>query len=824
MNLPSFSFRIILGAIIIMMGVLALILALLSGSIHRDLVLNNTKTMMQEMISISAKERLKDLNQVSQDLGLALQSTPEFKRALKNKNYEKLIKLLNNQFHQYFVTAGVINLQQLVLFDRNLSLIMESTDGTVFFQNSADSICPEFFSRARKRIGSQRMKIIHDLCLYNKKPINLVAVPVGGLRLNGYIAVVTDPSHNFAGLENDLGMPVRLLQNDKEILYQSMLWPEREMYSLISSYSVKSNSNEDILTIFTEQNIEQLSASLYDARLKVFLITGLLTLFVIVLSIIIVRRSMLNPLTQFTDRLRHFNANQPNVIDDSKISGTKEIHEICEGFNYMANAQYKAQEADQQKSMFLANMSHEIRTPLTAIIGFSEKLYKDGKTAEWESLLERIILNSKHLYQLINDILDKSKIEANQLTIEMLNVSVASLIYEVDSLIGEKAISKGIKFDVTIDFPIPDTILSDPTRIKQILLNLCGNAIKFTEQGGISLRVSYYRDNIIFSIDDTGVGITAEQLNELFEPFTQADSSTTRKFGGTGLGLYISKQLVNKLGGEIQATSTPGEGSHFEVTLPVGKTVERWLTSKDEVLLQERTLETTVPELKGKILLAEDSPDNQRLVTLFIEETGASVEIACDGKQAVEKGLAEDFDLILMDMQMPEVDGIEAVRTLRHRSCTTPIAMLTANAMEENVVESEQAGANEFITKPINLDKFYCVLRKYLQEDNKPAKHALNQSMNNDRFNELFDMYINQLSGVISNFEVLLDRKDWETLKDELHRLKGTGGTFGFPEITEQCIEIEKRIKANQLAEAEQLIRVLNDNNRKICSEYEASH
>ena len=190
---------------------------------------------------------------------------------------------------------------------------------------------------------------------------------------------------------------------------------------------------------------------------------------------------------------------------------------------------------------------------------------------------------------------------------------------------------------------------------------------------------------MLFSIKDTGIGMAPEIIDKLFKPFTQADFSTTRKFGGTGLGLYISKLLSEKMGGNIKVSSQPNVGSHFEVLIPTGSKESRMLTSKDEILLNTDTNKTAIPELRGKILLAEDSIDNQKLISLFIEDTGVSVTIVNNGREAVEKGLAEEFDLILMDMQMPEMDGIEAVKQLRSAGCITPISMLTANAMKENI-------------------------------------------------------------------------------------------------------------------------------------------
>lgn len=716
MTLSNISIRTILAIITGVMGLFALFLALLSGDIHRDLVLNNQKNMMQDMISIAANERIKDLNQVSRDLGLALQSEKSFQLALKSKNKPKLISLLNNQFDQYFVTAGIIQLEQLVLFDNNISLIAESSKGAVFFEQKSKLKCSNLENRMRSRKGIQRMTVLNDLCLYEDKPINVVIVPVGGLRLKGYVAVVSNPTHNLTTLESNLGMPVKLLLNIERGIIQSSGWPDNISNYLVSSFPLENSSGLHILSILTAQNIGELAGKLQSTRLEVLLYAGLGTIVVLGLCVFIIRRTMLVPLIKLTDKLCHFNLAEAEKAEQLEIQGTKEIQSICAGFNSMSKSQHDSQKADYLKSQFLANMSHEIRTPLTAIIGFSESLYQNEKSKDTKSSLERIIRNGKHLHQLINDILDLSKIEANQLTIESIKVAVPSLMFEIDSLMAEKATNKGLKFNVLFNYPLPEFIISDPTRLKQILINLCSNAIKFTDAGKVELKVFYVEENnsLHFSVQDNGIGMNDKQIDGLFTPFKQADDSTTRKYGGTGLGLYISKLLSEKLGGDITVSSREDVGSLFEVSITAGDFGKNWVYSEKDILSTPNTSKVLIPRLSGNILLAEDNVDNQHLISFFIEKTGASVDVADNGKVAVEKALQGEYELILMDMQMPVMGGIEAIKKIREANCTTPVAMLTANAMKEDIQKSEEAGANSFLTKPINQNTFYATLLQYL--------------------------------------------------------------------------------------------------------------
>lgn len=719
-----------------------------------------------------------------------------------------MVKLLNNQFHQYFVTTGVIELKQIVIFDKSFSFLTESSEGTLFYKQRNKNDCSKVIDNAKARKGLSRVKVFQDLCLYENKPINIVIVPVGGLRLKGYIMIITDPSHNLKMLETNLGLPLRLNLTNNKNIFQSSVWPKEENKALISDYYLPNSFGVNVLSILTAQNISNLTSSLYKARLEVLVITGLVTILFFTVSVFVLRKYMLTPLNQLSYKLRHFKSSQPDVPKKIELIGTREIHELCEGFNYMADEQYKAQSSDQQKSQFLANMSHEIRTPLSAIIGFSETLYKNEKSKEGLASIERIIRNGKHLHQLINDILDLSKIEANQLTIENVKISLSDIIMEIESLMSEKARDKEIDFSVDYKFPLPEFITTDPTRLKQILINLCHNAIKFTEIGGVNLSVCFEEEsnNMRFLIKDSGIGMSAEQISGLFKPFTQADSSTTRKYGGTGLGLHVSKLLSEKLGGNITLSSMPNIGSLFEVKINAGEISGEWLNSKENIsLIQEKSI-ISIPKLAGNVLLAEDNIDIQELVSLYVGDTGASIEMVPNGKLAVEKALQNNFDIIFMDMQMPEMGGMEAIAELRKQKCTTPIVVLTANAMKEDQQKSEEVGANYFLTKPINQDEFYNTLAKHLHKSTKNVDGFSFKHKENDKIKRLVNVYTKRFPEMAARLELLIKDNDWDSLNLEIHKLKGSGSSFGFEDITKLCTNIELKIKNSDFNFAGELI------------------
>ncbi|MFN8944709.1 MAG: ATP-binding protein [Pseudobdellovibrionaceae bacterium] len=374
----------------------------------------------------------------------------------------------------------------------------------------------------------------------------------------------------------------------------------------------------------------------------------------------------------------------------------------------MQTTRDEAERASQAKSSFLANMSHEIRSPLGAIMGFVGLLRDSGLTPEEISkYLSVIDRNSNHLLRIIDDILDLTKVEAGKMVVEKMEFSLIEFLADFSSMAGIRSRENGIIFQLKSDSQIPEKVITDPTRVRQILSNVVGNAIKFTENGRVELLVSYKNNALQFVVTDTGRGISEEQRNHLFQAFAQADSSTTRKFGGTGLGLILTKKLSQALGGHFELVESQiGKGSIFEVVIPVSVTEKVELKSVES--LKSITPTSYSPEVKAvnlkgfDVLLVEDSPDNQYLIDKILNKTGAQLTIADNGAIGVKEALARKFDVILMDIQMPVMDGHEAVKTLRSKGYVGPIVALTAHAMKEERDRAIQSGFSHFLTKPIH--------------------------------------------------------------------------------------------------------------------------
>jgi signal transduction histidine kinase len=371
-------------------------------------------------------------------------------------------------------------------------------------------------------------------------------------------------------------------------------------------------------------------------------------------------------------------------------------------------AKIEAERSNQAKSAFLANMSHEIRTPLGAIMGFvgllKDKGLSDDEILKYHAIIDR---NSNHLLRIIDDILDLAKVEAGKVVIEKIEFSLLEFLIEFSSLAAIKAREKGIAFEFRPETLVPELVISDPTRLRQVLSNIVGNAIKFTEKGSVEFRVKYNNERLQFIVTDTGRGIAPEQRTALFQAFSQADSSTTRKFGGTGLGLVLTKKIAQAFGGDFDLMESEiGKGSIFEASIPVTVPAKAKLVSVDKVEVEPTSDNHFDPfqvDLKGlEILLVEDSPDNQYLIQKMLSKTGAKIVTANDGAEGVKLALAHRYDIILMDIQMPVMDGHQAVRTLRSQGYARPIVALTAHAMKEEREHAVLSGFSHFLTKPIN--------------------------------------------------------------------------------------------------------------------------
>jgi signal transduction histidine kinase/DNA-binding response OmpR family regulator len=468
-------------------------------------------------------------------------------------------------------------------------------------------------------------------------------------------------------------------------------------------------------------------------------------------------------------------------------------------------AKEAAEAANRFKSMFFANISHEIRTPLTAINGFAELLLNSERTNEERMADARVIRrNGEHLLTLINDILDLSKIEAGKMSVERILCCPAGVVGEVCSMLRQRAAEKGLTLDVNFEGPIPKMIRTDPTRLRQVLINLIANAIKFTREGGVRLSVSikpsFRAENPLLEIKitDTGIGIPPERQASLFQPFVQGDATITRQYGGSGLGLAISRHFAMALGGDIAVASAPRLGSTFTVTVTTDSLIDAAIHERPEQAMEAQdNFAGPRVRISGTVLVAEDGIDNQALIAAKLRETGLKVEFATNGQIACEKALAAagrdaPFDLILMDVQMPVMDGFTATLQLRGKGYRGPIIALTANAMDRDRSKCLSAGCNDFVTKPIKMESLFKAIGRYLRVVPVTQAPVATVDASTAAANRaaLAQKFFQDLPAELVQIEQAIERQDRVRLKEVAQLLLGKAAAAGLKDVAPQAARL----------------------------------
>ncbi|HKD99654.1 MAG TPA: ATP-binding protein [Planctomycetota bacterium] len=398
----------------------------------------------------------------------------------------------------------------------------------------------------------------------------------------------------------------------------------------------------------------------------------------------------------------------------------------------LAAARDSAVQVSRMKSEFLANMSHEIRTPLNGVLGLTEIVLETDLSPEQREYIEHVHASGSALLSLLNDILDLSKVEAGKLELESVAFALRHVVESAMQTLASRAIGKGLRFERIVEVDVPNRLLGDPTRLTQVLLNLLSNAIKFTSEGEVVLHASLMQSRpggvvVHFAVRDTGTGIPSDKLNVIFEPFTQADGSTTRKYGGTGLGLTIARKIAEQMGGHLWAESEVGKGSTFRFTAsfgladaPASESAAPDVSARTPPPAPdaESADATGAPVVAARVLVAEDNVVNQKVVARMLQKRGWEVELVSDGRTAVERALAGSFDVVLMDVQMPELDGFAATAEIRRREqgarTRVPIVALTAHAMKGDRERCIAGGMDDYLTKPIQSKELYALVERIL--------------------------------------------------------------------------------------------------------------
>jgi signal transduction histidine kinase/CheY-like chemotaxis protein len=752
------------------MGCIAVVISIITGIFYRDSSIDNQRQSMKDILQLVTKNKLDELKEPSLILAYGLSKSAQFIGAFDTANETDLQRYLDSRFAQYLALNGVLTLSKLYFYDKDLQLVAASSNG-IATSFSQPVICEGLKRLAQNQKGAEKLKSQHLFCGYDGKAYYSVLVAIGGLSIKGYLQVVVSPIKNLATIANDLGLPIRITYADNQVAYESAQWKgiiASSTAPLIAKHQFNYPTNVHLLTIYSLQDLSLLYAELNKTQLWIVVSTLLLTIIAGMLVLSFLSKTVVQPINALRYDLAYIWENKARSGELIEASAAPEIAELIDDFNQMdvkmknlysslmlevkerskaekkvrlANTELeekvlartselelmksKAEQANRTKTEFFSSMSHELRTPLNAIIGFSQLIQYNPKEPLSElqnNNITEVLKASEHLLGLINQILDVAKIEEGHIELFLEHIVISEVLKDALDLISPLADKRGIDISINCEGTAvslaelpgwPNATLADDSRLKQVFINLLSNAVKYNySNGSIIISCTHHESDLNrISFKDTGPGLTTEQQANLFSAFNRLGIENHETIEGAGIGLFITKTLVELMGGKIGVDSKKGEGCCFWVELKALQSSE-----KNEQIMDHSTkltsltpaisAEQTIGKPKYHVLYIEDNPANLLLVKNILENrSDIHFQGAPDGITGLR--IIEQFspDLVLLDIHLTGMNGFEVLEQIRQSQCNRSMTVfaLSANAMQKDIKKGLAAGFDQYLTKPIDI-------------------------------------------------------------------------------------------------------------------------
>lgn len=754
------SLRRHMTLIILGMGLLGVILALSGSQIYRQLILADQQQAFSRLIALKADDLLQQLYHQVTELGASLQSNPALQTAFKQKNTLELQQALDAQFKQIFVTANIITIQKMMIYDADFQLVSQSSNPPHTLE-----ICPQFMTQLQQRISYARLKPTSALCHWNHQPTFAVVVPIGSVRILGYLLLAVDPLPYLKKIEPVLGMPLDIQDVSQQVLYTSAHRNPTAHY-LTSGHSLFGVNQQPVLTLTVWNEVSQLNEQLQHARYWILGVALCCTFIVMAGVWVLLNRQLLLPLSTLLKHLRKIEADDQYLGEPLTIGGYSEIQTLATGFNKMSATlkqtyeslqqqhdhlddlvrertlellilRDQALQANQAKSRFIANISHEFRTPLNALLGYSEIIQEEAKERGHVCYLDdlsRLREASQRLLGLVNDALAVARIETGKIELNLSNIELEPLVADLLNSLQPRLHKQHNQIQVHYEGQQRE-LYADAEKLKQILFNLLDNANKFTHAGHITLTITPktlgHEHWFEFQIADTGIGIETTQIDTLFELFTQADESSSRRYEGTGMGLALSQRFSHLMGGTITATSVLGQGSTFTVTLPaevqpdccfvcppLTTSPQEALTNPEQIRFKEADKTQTLPERRQKLttLLLLTTPAD-KTTPQFLTHQGFRVQTCFDPMDGLTIAKNLQPDVIIFESFPANSSGWSLFQGLKRdpKLATVPLIVLSALNQHQAVFTRGISGC---LTKPVGNEYLSLMAQQFALNNN----------------------------------------------------------------------------------------------------------